>query len=54
MIKAAMILLTLAGAGLIGNADYRDAQAQHDYQCEMIQAGHWPADVNPRCKEVAQ
>ena len=26
-------------------------QSEAAYQCEMIEAGHWPADVNPSCMD---
>lgn len=34
-----------------GHLDHADAQAQHEYQCEMIRDGHWPASVNRHCGE---
>lgn len=55
--KLLTVLSILAAAlvlGVVGQMDYDDAQSYARYECEMIQAGHWPADVNPRCKEVAQ
>lgn len=39
-----------AALAYVGNADYRDAQAQQAYQCEMIAAGYWPREVNERCE----
>ena len=50
-LTAAAIITGLIALGLIGNQDYADAQAQAAYQCKMIEAGHWPADVNPSCMD---
>jgi len=51
ILAASLIITGLIALGLVGNQDYADAQAQAAYQCKMIEAGHWPADVNPSCMD---
>lgn len=49
--RSALALLALIAAlGVLGTLDYADEQRQHQHQCAMIAAGHWPADVNPNCQ----
>jgi hypothetical protein len=42
-------LALLAALALVGRMDYRDAKESERHTCQMIEAGHWPADVGPWC-----
>lgn len=52
--KALLVVLVILAIGLVGRMDYEDEKAQASYQCEMIKAGHWPAEVNPNCKDQTE
>jgi hypothetical protein len=43
--RAAAGLLILAAFGLVGQMDYEDEVAQHAHCLDMVDQGHWPAEV---------
>ncbi len=55
-----MIRRLLAGAvigavlAIAGTMDAEDAERDHDATCSMIEAGAWPAEVEPSCGEHKQ
>ena len=38
-----LVLLLLALFSVVGTLDYRDAKIEHEYNCKMVELGHYPA-----------
>jgi len=36
---------------LVANWDYQDELAEYQHACTMIEAGAWPIEVEPSCKD---
>lgn len=50
MIRRLLAAAAMAAAfALTGNMAFEDAQRDHDHKCSMIEAGAWPAEVEPSC-----
>lgn len=54
-ITITLAIAAVAAIGWVGNMDYQDEVAYQQHECDMIEAGHWPEEVNPHCgKESAE
>lgn len=50
--KALAAFLALLVALLVsGTMDYHDAKQEHQHACEMVERGHWPAQMATDCGE---
>ena len=44
-----LVLFVAVAFILVSNMEYEDEKRQKAYQCDMIESGYWPAEVNRNC-----
>lgn len=48
-VLAALVIAVLAAGVWVHTDSYETEQAEFEYTCAMIDAGAWPAEVEPAC-----